>query len=93
MLKLAHVAVLNAPVNFDLAHQLLLCSAFGQAGLLNDLGSMDIIGFSIDEFPTFGKPSLAQKLALDIPSCPVLVPRLIFLFNKGVLSDHVLLSI
>jgi hypothetical protein len=81
MLELAHVVVLNASVDFDLTHQLLLCSAFGQAGLLNDLGSMDIISFSINEFPTFGKPSLAQKLALDIPSCPVFVPRLIFLFN------------
>lgn len=93
VLELAYVVVLNAPVDFNFTHQLLLCTAFSQARLLNNLGSMHIISFSINEFPTFSKTSFTQKLALDIPSCPVLVSRLVFLFNQRILSDRVLYSI
>ena len=68
MLEVAHVGVLDTPVDFDLAHQLLLRPALGQAGLLDDLGSVDELGLGIDEFETFGEASLAEELSLEVPA-------------------------
>lgn len=68
VLEVAHVAVLDAAVDFDLAHQLLLGSTFGQARLLNDFGRVHESGVGINEFVAFGESALAQELALDIPA-------------------------
>ena len=93
MLELADIVVFYTPVDFNFAHQLLFCTALCQTGLLNDLGSMDVIGVSIYELPTLCKSSLAQELALYVPSCSILVTLFKFLFNQGVLLQQVGLSI
>ena len=66
MLKETNMRMLDSSMNLDLTHQLLFCSALGQTGLLNDLGCMDELGLSVDEFVAFGEASLAKVLALDV---------------------------
>lgn len=66
MLKLDHMLMLNRSVNFDLTHQLLLCSAFSQGCLLHNLGRTDCFSFAVLEFIALSETSLPKKLALQV---------------------------
>ena len=68
VLKVAHVRMLDTPMNLDLAHELLLRPTLGQAGLLDDFGRVDEARVGIYEFIALGEASLAEELALDVAS-------------------------
>lgn len=59
VLELTYVGVLDAPVDLDLAHELLLGTALCKAGLLDDLGCMYVLCLGIYEFPTLGEASFS----------------------------------
>jgi len=67
MLKVAHILVLDTSVDFDFTHELLLCAALGQRRLLDNLGSMNEVGLSIDEFEALRKATFAQKFSFEVP--------------------------
>lgn len=49
MLKLSHIGMLDGSMNLNLTHELLLGSAPLERGLLNDLGSGDGFGLTLDK--------------------------------------------
>ena len=60
--------MLDRPVNFDLAHQLLLRPAPLQRGLLDDLGCADRLRVHLHQLIAFGEATLSKELTLDIRS-------------------------
>ena len=66
VLEVAHVSMLDTPVDLNLAHELLFRSTFGQTGLLDDFGGVDETCVGIYELVTFGESALDQELALDV---------------------------
>ena len=66
MKELSHICMLNRPMNFDFAHQLLLCPAPLQRGLLDDLGCTDCLRVHLNELVTFCEATLAKEFSLDI---------------------------
>ena len=81
MLKQTNVIVLDGPMNFDLTHQLLLCSALREARLLDNLGCMHELSLTVDELVALGKASLAKIFSFYVPFDSNLVVRLFeFLF-------------
>lgn len=68
MKKLGHIRMLDRPVNFDFTHQLLLCSASLQRGLLNNFGCADRLRVHLDELVAFGKAALSEELSFDVLS-------------------------
>ena len=84
VLEVAHVGMLDASMNLDLAHKLLLGATFRQAGLLDDLGCMDETCIGIDEFVAFCEATLTKELALDVSSNANLSAIFLeFFFNYG----------
>ena len=83
VLEVAHVGMLDATVDFDFTHELLLRSTLRQARLLDDFRSMNEARVSIYELVTLGEASLAKKLALDIAPYSNLPTAILFefLFN------------
>lgn len=66
MKELSHICMLNRPMNFDFAHQLLLCPAPLQRGLLDNLGCTDCLRVHLNELVAFGEATLAKEFSLDI---------------------------
>ena len=64
VLKVAHIDMLDAPVDFDLTHQLLFSTTLCQTRLLDNLGCMNKLGFRIDELEAFGESTFSEELAL-----------------------------
>lgn len=58
--------MLHRPVNFDLAHQLLLCPAPLQRGLLDDLGGAHCLRVHLHELVALGETTLSKELTLYI---------------------------
>ena len=58
--------MLDRPVNFDLAHQLLLCPAPLQRGLLDDLGCAHCLRVRLHELVALRETTLSKKLTLYI---------------------------
>ena len=84
VLKVAHMVMLDAPMDLDLAHELLLGAAFRQAGLLDDFGRVDECGIGINEFVAFCEATLAEELALNVsPNANLSAVFLKFFFNYG----------
>ena len=83
VLEVAHVGMLDATVNFDFTHELLLRSTLRQARLLDDFRSMNEARVSIYELVTLGEASLAKELALNIAPYSNLPTAILFefLFN------------
>ena len=66
MQELGHVRMLDRPVNFDFAHELLLGPASLQRGLLDNFGRAYRLRVHLHELVAFGEAALAKELALDI---------------------------
>lgn len=66
MHELCHIAVLHRPMNFDLAHQLLLCSAALQSRLLDDLGCGYGLGVALHKLVALRKSSFSEEFTFDI---------------------------
>ena len=62
------MVVLDGPMNFDLAHQLLFCSAALQRGLLDDFCGCNVFVVALNELVAFCESSLAEELSFDILS-------------------------
>jgi hypothetical protein len=90
MVKLCHVLVSHTAVNLNFTHELLLGPTFGETFLVDDLGSLDLLGVGILEFEASGKTSLAQKLASDVLSDSCVATVLLFqlFFNDDWLLLH-----
>ena len=87
MLKVANVRVLDAPVDLDLAHKLLLGSTLCQTALLDDFGRMHECSLRIDELEALGEASLAEEFSFEIASDANFTIRLFELFfNHGLLG-------
>ena len=88
VLEVADVGVLNTAMNLDLAHQLLLRSTLGQAGLLDDFGRMYEACVGIYELVALGEATLSKEAASavfdNLARLVVVfwVHRLNFLFNN-----------
>ena len=59
MLKLAYIGVLDAFVDPNLGHQLLLSSSFCERCLLNEFAGKHILRFLADELVALGESSLS----------------------------------
>ena len=83
MQELSHTCVLDAPVDLDLTHQLLLCSALGQASLHYNLGSVDLICVLGNHLIALSEAPLAQELASLVSACLHVACRLddLFFYN------------
>lgn len=57
--ELGDVGMLDRPVNFDLTHQLLLCSTPLQRGLLDDFGCTDCLRVHLNELVALGESALS----------------------------------
>ena len=68
VLKVAHISMFDATMDFDLTHQFLLGPALRQARLLDHLRSMHKTRIRIYELIAFGKTALAQEFTLDVAS-------------------------
>ena len=68
VLKVAHISMFDAAVDFDLTHQFLLGPALRQAGLLDHLSRMHKARIGIYELIAFGETTLAQEFPLDVAS-------------------------
>ena len=68
MLELTNELVLQTPVDFDFAHQLLLGSALRQRRLLHNFAGVDVLRLVTHELITLGEPSLAQEFAFSVSS-------------------------
>lgn len=78
--------VLDAPMDLDLAHQLLLGPTLGQRRLLDDLRRVDVVCLGVDELPALGEPALAKELPFDVFSDRERVAVLVLLFHKSLLA-------
>lgn len=78
MEELSNIWMLDGPVNFDLAHQLLLCPASLQRGLLDDLGGANSLRIHLDELIALGEATLTKKLTFDIRSVAYLTIRMLY---------------
>ena len=81
VLKVAHIAMLDAPVDLDLAHKLLFGATLSQARLLNHFRRMHKTGVGINEFVAFCESTLAEELAFNVSSDAYFAVFLKFLFN------------
>jgi len=59
MLELDYILVLDAPVNFDFTHQLLLGPASGDTSLLDHFGCVVVIIVLVQEGVALGKSAFA----------------------------------
>ena len=80
VLEVAHVSMLDTPVDLNLTHKLLFSSAFGQTGLLDDFGGVNETCVGIYELIAFGESALAQELALDVTPDTNLATAILFKF-------------
>jgi len=55
-------------VNFDLTHQLLLCSTSLEGGLLNNFSGANRLCVHLNELVTFCESTLSEELSLNILS-------------------------
>lgn len=66
MLKSHDVLVMKRTMDFDLTHQFLFGSRFGQSRFVDDFGSWNFASFCIGELVTFGKAAFTEELTFDI---------------------------
>ena len=84
VLEVAHIVMLDASMNLDLAHKLLFRATFREAGLLDDLSCMDESCVGIDEFVAFCEATLTKEFALNVSSNANLSAIFLeFFFNYG----------
>ena len=60
------IRMFDTPVDFDLAHQLLLGSTLGQTRFLDDFRSMYESSIGVNEFIALGETTLAKELSFNI---------------------------
>ena len=60
------MGMLDAPVDLDLTHELLLGATLRQAALLNDFGCVHELGLGIDEFEALRETTFAKELAFQV---------------------------
>jgi len=58
------VVVVQAAMNFDFGHQLLLCSALGKWWLENDFGSLHFFVVQVCKLVALGEASFAKEFTL-----------------------------
>ena len=80
MLKVAHIAMLDAAMNLNLTHELLFGSALRQTALLNNLSCVNETRIGIYELVALGEAALAQEFALNVPSDTNLARAVLFEF-------------
>lgn len=68
MFETTHSGMLNAAVDLDLTHELLLSPTLRQRRLLYYLRGMEKVGVSIDELKALGETTFAQELSLNVAS-------------------------
>ena len=78
MEELGDIWMLHRPVNFDLTHQLLLCPASLQRGLLNDLGCAHCLRVHLHELVALRETTLSKELAFDILPVADLTIRMLY---------------
>ena len=64
------MGVLDAAMDLDLAHELLLGTTLRQTALLNNLGSVHKLCLSIYEFEALREATLPEELALHVAADP-----------------------
>ena len=84
VLELADILILNTSVNFNLAHKLLLGSAFYEGRLLNYFRCVDVLRVRVHELEALGETALAEKLTFNILAYPICAIRVLeLLFHYG----------
>ena len=68
MFETTHSGMLNAAVDLDLTHELLLSPTLRQRRLLYYLRGMEKVGVSIDELKALRETTFAQELSLNVAS-------------------------
>ena len=63
MLEVAHMLVLDTPVDLALTHKLLLFPALGETALLDDFGGVHELSLGIDEFEAPCETTFAKELS------------------------------
>jgi hypothetical protein len=82
VLELAHVVMLQTPVNLNFRHQLLLGTTLSQTCFLNQLASMEVLRLLIQKLVALGKPTFTQEFSLLVGSNARLsIWQLIFFFD------------
>ena len=66
VLKVAHIRMLDTPVDLDLTHELLLGATLGQRRLLDDFRCVHKHRLRIHELETFGEAALAQEFSFKV---------------------------
>ena len=66
MLEADNIVVVQTAMNFDLRHELLLGTTFGEGRLHDDFGGLDFLVFEVRELKALGKASLSEELAFEV---------------------------
>jgi hypothetical protein len=94
VLELAHIVMLQAPVNLNLRHQLLFSATLSQTCFLNQFASMKVLGLLIQKFIALCKPTFTQKFSLLVSSDAHLSIRQLYFFldhgHRAIRSVHIL---
>lgn len=67
VLEFYNVLVVHAPVNFNLTHKLLLCSAFLERTLQNHFARRENASLLVHHLVAFGEATFAQELPASVP--------------------------
>jgi len=85
VLKLTHVVVFDAPMDFDFTHQLLLGTTLCKTRFLDNFSCVDVFSLRIYKLPALCKSAFAQKLAFYVASGSVVITDFVFLLYVSIL--------